>query len=244
MSPETLLRDIADGVHLCEVARKCDHAEGEVRKLQGKSKTKAPAVVLNHVPDPITPEDDVEIPATIPDPRAGKKRLKFPRYQPPDPAAVYKRWVSKRQIHWRPLRHKVAERGGRKARENVASFLRWAKGLGLVNRLAFAVDDLVRYRDPRRVIYGLLDVARRLRGMQVPKYVAFEVSLTVPRRGVVAPSASVCVALISSPVAYLPGLFSASATCTSNQRSLLTIWKLRYRGRCLRSRRRATRHLK
>ena len=66
------------------------------------------------------------------------------------------------------------------ARFNVEGFINWCRGLGLAGPDVFHVDDLVMYRNQRAVIFGLFDVARRIR-TSVPKFVSYERAKFQPR---------------------------------------------------------------
>ena len=66
------------------------------------------------------------------------------------------------------------------ARLNVQGFITWCRGLGLADPDVFDVDDLVMYKNQRAVIFGLFDVARRIR-TSVPKFVSYERAKFQPR---------------------------------------------------------------
>eukprot|EP00051_Salpingoeca_urceolata_P012392 m.153592 g.153592 ORF g.153592 m.153592 type:complete len:1836 (+) comp17475_c0_seq3:266-5773(+) len=96
------------------------------------------------------------------------------RYRPPVGESVLKDYIRGRSLIKRPLRYnRNARKGTAPARENVKQFLEWTKKLGFKDNL-FEVDDIMKMRNPRRVLYALYDVARRTRNMRVPRYVWFE----------------------------------------------------------------------
>ena len=60
------------------------------------------------------------------------------------------------------------------ARDNVQAFINWALRLGLESPDVFEVTDLVQYDNLDRVVFGLYDVARRIRNFGLPSMVFLE----------------------------------------------------------------------
>ncbi|EDQ90370.1 uncharacterized protein MONBRDRAFT_32092 [Monosiga brevicollis MX1] len=81
-------------------------------------------------------------------------------------------------IRTRPLQYcryePIARSGTDKAHSNINNFIEWARSLGLENPDVFELEDLTELRDERRFIWSLYDVARRTRGIRVPRLVWIE----------------------------------------------------------------------
>ena len=62
------------------------------------------------------------------------------------------------------------------ARDNVANFIGWCRGLGIPDVVIFESEDLVLHKNEKSVILTLLDVARKAYkfGVQPPEIVRFE----------------------------------------------------------------------
>ncbi|EGD74238.1 hypothetical protein PTSG_06248 [Salpingoeca rosetta] len=104
-----------------------------------------------------------------------RKRRRIPRYayKPPEGQSVLGNYIKTRNIPYCPFEPK-AKPGTTKARDNVNNFIRWARELGITDPDVFRADDLLHLKDPRRVLWGLFDVARRTRAIRVPRVVWLE----------------------------------------------------------------------
>lgn len=70
--------------------------------------------------------------------------------------------------------------GSKQALSNIRAFVEWARGAGINNPDVFQPEDLVEDVDPRRVLEGLLEVARHARGIPLPSSVAAHRALFQP----------------------------------------------------------------
>ena len=96
-----------------------------------------------------------------------------------------------------------AKAGTQRGRQNVENFIAWARDLGLRDPDVFNADDLIRIKDARRVLWGLLDVARRTRRMRLPRTVWLERLKHLPPSKCVALLCFVLCALCLQPSSFL-----------------------------------------
>eukprot|EP00730_Choanoeca_flexa_P000927 TRINITY_DN10400_c0_g1_i2.p1 TRINITY_DN10400_c0_g1~~TRINITY_DN10400_c0_g1_i2.p1 ORF type:complete len:238 (+),score=39.30 TRINITY_DN10400_c0_g1_i2:3-716(+) len=103
------------------------------------------------------------------------KRRRIPNYHyvPPEGESVLAKYIKTRGIHYCRF-EPLAKAGTDKARVNITNFIVWARELGLKDPDVFEVEDLTQLRDERRVLWGLMDVARRTRRIRVPRLVWLE----------------------------------------------------------------------
>eukprot|EP00041_Stephanoeca_diplocostata_P021056 m.483300 g.483300 ORF g.483300 m.483300 type:complete len:567 (-) comp21726_c0_seq1:1718-3418(-) len=165
---DTLLRDLASGVVLCNLAEQIDVAEGAYRKTeQGTADDKAAARRQKEETQRLRAQQ-------LPRPRRASKKDVMSAYKPHQAATLRGKFIRKRQLRTKLGHVRNCVNGSSAARGNVELFVEWGAGLGLVQPLVFAIDDLCRYRDEGAVLRGLLDVARCARGMPLPLMVQFE----------------------------------------------------------------------
>ena len=193
---ETLLRSLNDGVILCNLAKRVNVEEEAQRKTE-KLENKASFMKKDHFEPKKIPKRSASNLSERGSPKGSPSRSKKNKtgspgakrkekgpitglsYAPADATSNCKEFISQRPTH-NPVCFEDAFKGSASARSNVASFLKWANALGIEEPDAFDVDDLVAYKNPRNVIFGLYDVARRFRTL-VPKFVSYERSLWHPR---------------------------------------------------------------
>lgn len=191
LEPDTLLRDLANGEKLCDLAMAIDRQERKLRQqealnekagfttntLKGKS-IKKPKV---GAPGGIIAKREKRL-HQLPQPRVKKAPGDaFSRYLPDDPIANRDLAEKLRKREFITLRvQRDAQRGTKEARSNIHEFFRWSRTLGLSNPDIFEEDDLVMYSGEKSVYFGLYDVARRCRDT-VPNYITFERARYHPR---------------------------------------------------------------
>lgn len=105
--------------------------------------------------------------------RKSRRRLPKYRYKPPEGQSVLAKYIKTRNLPYCAFEPK-AKAGTQRGRQNVENFIAWARDLGLRDPDVFNADDLIRIKDARRVLWGLLDVARRTRRMRLPRTVWLE----------------------------------------------------------------------
>lgn len=179
------MRDLADGVVLCELAKVIDQAEAEYRetaeskhedsaaiKLSKKKGNKGKTAVQNAIVRRTSASSLVKSKAP---PSGGRKKKKQQwAYVPPDAKSVLRASIRQRPLHTLMPYTQSCIRGSAEARKSVATFLSWAQDLGCIAPDLFEVDSLCRYLNEVDVLHGLLDLARRTRGLRVPLYLVFE----------------------------------------------------------------------
>lgn len=159
LSEEVLLRRLADGIILCQLAEKVDEDETKLRRNENyedrqpwakdgaifdedssklhveptNSAKKSPKLVRRAV--------SMQTPSRKT--KTEKHIIEGLDYTPPDATSNLKLLLSHRSIT--PIQfYRSATPGSEAARQNVRTFLGWANGLGLENPDAFEVDDLVK----------------------------------------------------------------------------------------------------
>lgn len=207
---DSLLREIADGVLLCQMAEAIDKAEEESRRVSLASSAASSVASLAEEEEEATPmrkgaarKKDPETPVRkvasgkartppsakvdhgqtskkSPEAPKVKKRLSVRHYQTPSSS------IAAAAMAERPLvgieYHPEATRGGVAAEQNLRAFLEWTHGLGLTDPDVFEVADVMQYKNARRVLFGLYDVARRTRGLPLPRFVWLERLAEMPPR--------------------------------------------------------------
>eukprot|EP00052_Salpingoeca_macrocollata_P020586 m.173372 g.173372 ORF g.173372 m.173372 type:complete len:1318 (+) comp21301_c0_seq1:96-4049(+) len=193
LTPETLLKELANGEVLCSLAGRIDAAEDECRAAEAAGRPLddegfdqsddtahgADARASEAADKKGTPKSTPKMQpknartstgGAAPPTKRKVKPLGW-RYVPPQGVSVLKDYIRGRTLK-PPKFTPSCPRGSNAARENVQNFITWARGLGLASPDVFGVDDCVRVNyNPRRIIYGLYDVAYRTRRFPIPRLV-------------------------------------------------------------------------
>jgi hypothetical protein len=190
LEPGTLLRDLASGNTLLDLATAIDKQEIKTREHEhlaakagwgDKKLAASPAARRKKNKATPSPKPKLDRPVHKPPPKAGTKAADAKAYRPDD---AHSDKALADMIRNRPLiklhPHSNAARGTSEAKHNVHEFVRWARSLGLEQPDIFNEDDLLLYKSERHVLFGLYDVARRCRD-KVPDYVVFERAHYNPR---------------------------------------------------------------
>lgn len=191
LTPSTLMQELSKGDVLCFLAEQVDRREADVRADEEQD------IPVDDFGIPLTMlSSEAANPDTKAKPAAGASG-KLPRPTPVRPGAAKSpaRPVAPKGLGWnykppegestladyirnRPIRDlkftPKAIRGSPEARANVDTFIDWARDLGLRNPDIFTPEDVLAGRNPRRVLYGLYDVARRARRLRLPRNIWFE----------------------------------------------------------------------
>eukprot|EP00045_Choanoeca_perplexa_P013807 m.158188 g.158188 ORF g.158188 m.158188 type:complete len:1377 (+) comp16461_c0_seq1:123-4253(+) len=195
---DTFLLSLQNGVALAELANAIDGDEEETRELdaesaaaraKGKPKSSSTAASKSKLKSKTSRGDTTKLrrrtrPDVIADIRSSitsahepirLKRRRIPNYHyvPPKGESVLANYIKTRNVNYCRF-EPLAKAGTDKARVNLTNFIVWARSLGLQDPDVFEVEDLTELRDERRVLWGLMDVARRTRRIRVPRLVWLE----------------------------------------------------------------------
>eukprot|EP00049_Salpingoeca_infusionum_P013382 m.250053 g.250053 ORF g.250053 m.250053 type:complete len:470 (-) comp15432_c1_seq12:400-1809(-) len=179
-SNEEFIDQLSDGRILCALANYLEDFEDETRQRiadgldtassTSGSKTKGTA------PRKISPHCEKAMKVA---PNAWKESVRshhrIPKYgyEPPELEKQINEFVKERQVVYCPF-DTQAVKGTPGAAKNLEAFITWCRTLGISDPDVFSVNDVAHQQDIRRVLYGIMDVARRTRRVRVPRLVWLE----------------------------------------------------------------------
>eukprot|EP00056_Hartaetosiga_gracilis_P009840 m.143240 g.143240 ORF g.143240 m.143240 type:complete len:1552 (+) comp13204_c0_seq1:95-4750(+) len=195
---DTLLRELQTGLPLVYLANMIDLHEEEMReddkRAQEMKKRKTSKGRLNvsstsfgsssprkseqfqssrkSLPEPVC-QLKICAPAAFEGPRLKRRKLPKYKYTPPDDRTVDTDFIKSRSLEYCPIVPKTKPQT-KAAERNIRAFIAYSRGLGLNDPDVFNVKDLTELEDQRRVLWGILDVARRTRRMRLPRLVWIE----------------------------------------------------------------------
>eukprot|EP00053_Salpingoeca_punica_P017349 m.167060 g.167060 ORF g.167060 m.167060 type:complete len:1410 (-) comp17186_c2_seq2:291-4520(-) len=191
IKPDNLLASLATGELLCELAAAIDDAEDTCRGAESEGRELDAEGYDTVVPEgkggprtrpsvsskPTTAKPAAAKPGVAKPGAAGAAKKGPPKklgwnYTPPVGVSRLRDYIRGRTLLPPNFTRGVA-RGTDAARKNIANFVEWMQRLGLKN--ALSVDDVAKVnRNPRRVLYALLDIARRTRRFPLPSMIWME----------------------------------------------------------------------